>query len=139
MTTRVFSVSGVGDVNGDDYDDFLIGTFTNNEAGDGAGAAYLVHGPVSGTTDLANADAKLVGEQAEDTAGISVSGAGDVDGDGRDDLLIGAYGNDEGGVSAGAAYLIHGPVIGTISLANADAKLHPQCDQVSASSYASMT
>src|SRR5215204_5645140 len=68
--------------------------------------------------DLSMADAKLVSEEREDYAGIAVSGAGDVDGDGHDDLLIGSY---EAG--SGAAYLVLGPVIGTRDLAFADARL----------------
>jgi hypothetical protein len=75
------------------------------------------------TIDLSWADAKLVGEAASDSAGNTVAGAGDVDGDGRDDLLVGAVGDDEGGSYAGAAYLVLGPVTGTLDLSLADAKL----------------
>ncbi len=71
-----------------------------------AGAAYLVLGPVSGDVDLAAADARLIGEAAYEHAGRSVSGAGDVDGDGFDDVLVGASGNDAGAPDAGAAYLV---------------------------------
>ena len=49
-----------------------------------------------------------MGEAASDYAGLSVSSAGDVDADGYDDLLVGAYGEDSGGSYAGAAYLIYG-------------------------------
>ena len=47
-----------------------------------------------------------MGENSEDYAGVSVSSAGDVDGDGLDDLLVGASGNDDGGINAGKAYLL---------------------------------
>ena len=57
---------------------------------------------LSGDITLSSADAKLIGEAAGDWAGWSVSGAGDVDGDGMDDLLVGALDNDEGGSGAGA-------------------------------------
>jgi hypothetical protein len=118
------SVSGAGDVDSDGHDDLFIGAYRNDEGGDGAGAAYLVLGPVSGTLDLALADAKLVGEEAYDGAGYRnrVSGAGDVDGNGHDDLLVGAY-NDEADYNAGAAYLVLGPATGTLDLSLADAKL----------------
>jgi hypothetical protein len=60
----------------------------------------------SPTIDLSSADYSFVGESAYDRAGSSVSRAGDVDGDGLDDLLIGARSNDNGGNNAGKAYLI---------------------------------
>jgi hypothetical protein len=122
------SVSGAGDVDGDGHDDLLVGALGNDEGGAYAGAAYLVLGPVTGTLDLSLADAKLVGEGAGEQAGGSVSGAGDVDGDGHDDVLVGAVYNQEGGTDAGAAYLVLGPVTGTLDLSLADAKLvgeHP--------------
>ena len=118
-----FSVSGAGDVDADGHADLLLGAYGNDAGGASAGAAYLVRGPVTGTMDLSRADAKLVGEDTRDKAGFQVSGAGDVDADGRDDLLIGAVQEEAGGSAAGAAYLVHGPVSGTRSLSLADAKL----------------
>jgi hypothetical protein len=68
----------------------------------------LVRGPVTGIFDLSAADVKLVGEAPGDRAGVAVSDAGDMDGDGHDDLLVGAYFDREGGHHAGAAYLVYG-------------------------------
>ncbi len=65
-----------------------------------------MYGPITADRDLSLADAKLVGEDADDGAGHAISGAGDVDGDGFADILVGADGNDDGGSWAGAAYLI---------------------------------
>jgi hypothetical protein len=118
-----WSVAGAGDVDGDDRADLLVGANGDDSGGYAAGAAYLVLGPVSGTLDLSAADAKLVGEAAADHAGYSVSGAGDVNGDGRADLLVGAHGEDSGGSYAGAAYLVRGPLSGTLDLSAATAKL----------------
>ena len=62
---------------------------------------------MAGYVSLEAADARLVGEATADYAGFGLAGAGDVDGDGFDDLVIGATGNDAAGSSAGAAYLVY--------------------------------
>ncbi|MBI1871222.1 MAG: FG-GAP repeat protein, partial [Chlamydiae bacterium] len=120
------SVSSAGDVDGDGKSDLLIGAHGNDEGGSLAGKTYLILAKSLGsskTIDLSLADYAFVGENAYDYSGISVSGAGDVDGDGRPDLLIGAYGNDEGGSLAGKTYLILAKSLGsskTIDLSLAD-------------------
>ena len=52
-------------------------------------------------TDLSDADASFWGEDSDDLSGRAVSGVGDVNGDGYDDFIIGAYGDEDGGSSAG--------------------------------------
>jgi hypothetical protein len=110
------SVSSAGDVNGDGYDDLLIGAAFNSAGGTGAGQAYLILGKPSGwamDTSLANADASFLGEKPNDMAGDVVSGAGDVNGDGYDDFLIASPANpDGGGDHAGQTYLIFGKASG---------------------------
>jgi len=120
-----FSVSCAGDANGDGYNDVLLGAPSDFEGGPGAGAAYLFYGPLEpGIYNVSAADAKLVGEDPADLAGTAVAFAGDVNNDGVGDLLIGAYGDEEGaGEQSGAAYVLFGPVEGMVNLAQADVKL----------------
>ena len=87
------------------------------------GVAYLVLGPPAGRLELEAADAIFLGEEQGDRAGLAVAGAGDVDGDGHADLLVGAPRNDEGGANAGAAYLVLGPVSGAQSFGAAHTRL----------------
>ena len=113
-----------GDVNADGYDDVLVGAPGEGTVGRDTGAAYLLYGPVDGAVDLADADAKLLGVSTSGIAGYSVDIAPDVNGDGYDDLLVGAPEDSSVGPCAGAAYLVHGPAEGTSSLADADAALY---------------
>jgi hypothetical protein len=92
-------VAGVGDVNGDTKADVLVGAYgADNNARTTSGSAYLVFGKSStAPVDLAALGAQGVridGAAAADTAGFSVAGPGDVNADGRPDLLLGAYGAD---------------------------------------------
>jgi hypothetical protein len=104
-----YSVSGVGDTNGDGFNDFLVGAIGNDENGFASGQAYFYLGKESGwlnNSNLSTADASFWGEYVSDGAGYIVAGGGDYNGDGFDDILIGAESNDEGGKSAGQTYLI---------------------------------
>jgi len=100
------SVAKAGDVNGDGYDDFLIGAGGDEN---GTGQIYVILGKATGRSkniNLTMADASFIGENAHDWAGDSISGGGDINGDGYDDILVGAIWNDETGTDAGQAYLI---------------------------------
>jgi len=95
-----YSVSSAGDVNGDGYDDLLIGAHYDENGGAVAGQTYLILGKPTGWAmdiNLSNSNASFWGEDAIDYSGYSVSSAGDVNGDGYDDLLIGAPYDEDGG------------------------------------------
>ena len=126
-----YSVSEAGDVNGDGYGDILIGAYGGDAGGSMSGETYVVFGKESSfgasvdLDSLAGSDGfMLSGIDANDFSGFSVSTAGDVNGDGYADLLIGAYLADPGGVgSAGETYLIYGRDFtgdSTVSGASAD-------------------
>ena len=114
-------VASPGDVDGDGLDDLLLGAPRQNSSSTypGPGQAYLFLSPVSGTMLTSDADATFVGETDEDEAGFGLSGAGDQDGDGLPDLLVGAPYYGGLGQYYGSAYLIPGATRGTLSLADA--------------------
>ncbi len=114
------SVAAVGDVNGDGLDDVLLGAPYDDIDAIDAGTAYVVFGGITGTLDLSGANARLIGESSGDSAGLTVGRAGDVDNDGFDDILVGAWYDDGGATDAGAAYLLLGPVTGDIHLDDSD-------------------
>ena len=103
-----YSVSRAGDVNGDGYSDIIVGANGNDAGGNNAGRAYIYFGGASMDN---TADVILTGEAAGDYFGYSVSTAGDVNGDGYSDVIVGAYLNDAGGSDAGRAYIYFGGYI----------------------------
>ena len=92
-------MSGAGDVNGDGFADLIVGADRADPNGGYSGASYVVFGKAdwsanSGVEELSALDGSngfvLNGVAAYDYAGFAVSGAGDVNGDGFADLIIGA-------------------------------------------------
>ncbi|MEO8665954.1 MAG: integrin alpha [Ignavibacteria bacterium] len=97
-----WSVSDAGDVNADGYSDVIVGAWGYNSY---TGRAYIFYG---GAVMNNLADITITGETVNDSFGFSVSGAGDVNGDGYYDVITSAPGYD---TTAGRAYLYYGGAI----------------------------
>lgn len=118
-TTDIFSflgsaVSGAGDVNGDGLDDILIGHYLTDGSTPLSGAAHVIYGtttPITAPLDVATLNGTngftINGATTGDQVGFDLANAGDVNGDGFDDLLISAH-SLSGTGGTGAAYLVFG-------------------------------
>ncbi|WP_282058881.1 putative Ig domain-containing protein, partial [Lentibacter algarum] len=112
-----YSVSSAGDVNGDGIDDIIIGAPRQDQGSNyDAGASYVVFGSTNWSLaelDLSSLDGsngfQVTGINSNDFSGQSVSSAGDVNGDGVDDIIIGAHAADpNGNLESGASYVVFG-------------------------------
>lgn len=116
-----YAVNNAGDVNGDGIEDVIVGAYGSRGA---AGTSYVIYGRdvAGGATEFEDVDLstyvsgstvgfRIFGAAAGDHSGSSVSSAGDVNGDGVSDLIIGAYYADPANLSrpnAGVSYVIYG-------------------------------
>jgi len=125
------SVAGAGDVNGDGYADVIVGTFSYDFGQADEGAAFVFLGSASGIADgnPATAAAQLESNQAGASFGVSVAGAGDVNGDGYADVIVGATGYDAGQTDEGAAFVYLGGAPGIVDGNRDTAAAHLESDR----------
>ncbi|MBN1887178.1 MAG: FG-GAP repeat protein [Thermoflexales bacterium] len=121
------AAGAAGDVNGDGYADLLVGAYNYDGGQVNEGRAYVYHGGPSGLAGVADWTAES--DQASANLGYSVGAAGDVNGDGYTDVIVGAYKYSGGQWSEGRAYVYHGSPTGlseaawTAGSGQADAEL----------------
>ena len=129
-----WSVSAAGDVNNDGIADLIVGSRQYDRAGtesdavlnvggnvSNTGGSHVVFGKADGTpVELSEIESNsntggfvITGSRAGDNSGSSVSAAGDVNGDGFADVIVGAYNADPNGSSSGASYVVFGKADGT--------------------------
>jgi hypothetical protein len=96
------AVAGLEDLDGDGRGDLVVGASLSDAKGSGAGSAYVYSGATGALLWT------LRGEASGDAFGYAVADAGDVNGDGASDVLVGAPGADAGGQNSGAAYVYSG-------------------------------
>jgi len=117
----ILAFSEAGDTDGDGIPDLVSANPTRDRSNAEplAGKVYLFLGPVSGSMRLSTAAATFWGEGFS-YAGTSMAAAGDLDADGFDDLVIGAWAAGDDHSVQGATYILHGPFSGSTDLVDAD-------------------
>ena len=101
-----YSAAGAGDVNGDGYDDVVVGAFRYDNGHNNEGKAFIYFGSSSGLDPTSHPIGE--GDQSGAWYGLRVSSAGDVNGDGYDDVVVGARLYDNGELNEGAAFVYLG-------------------------------
>ena len=104
-----------GDVNNDGYSDIIIGAPGNDSGGINAGRVYVFSGKTGDTLYV------FTGEAQDDRFGLWASTAGDVNNDGFDDIIVGAFNNDAAGMDAGRAYVFSGQTGDTLYIFDGEA------------------
>ncbi len=99
----------IGDLNNDGFDDIVAGNNNNDTAASGAGAIYILYGQSAQLTggDISTVAARITGDSAQDGLGNAVA-VTDIDNDTYDDIIVGAWGDDQSYNNSGSVYIIYG-------------------------------
>ncbi len=111
-----YAVASAGDVNGDGYSDVIVGAATYDNGQTDEGRTFVYYGSAAGLSTVAGWTAE--GDQVSAGFGYSVATAGDVNGDGYSDVIIGALGYSNGETSEGGAFVYYGSAEGLFAVAN---------------------
>ncbi|MGD8927177.1 MAG: Ig-like domain-containing protein [Thioalkalispiraceae bacterium] len=109
------SVAGAGDVNNDGFDDVIVGADSYDNGQTDEGAAFLYFGSAAGLALVPSWTGEI--DQAGAGFGVAVAGAGDVNNDGFDDVIVGADRYDNGQTNEGAAFVFQGSASGLATAA----------------------
>ena len=120
------AVATAGDVNGDGYDDVIVGAPGYNNGAGEEGAVFVYHGSAAGLSTTANW--RAVASRANAAFGFSVATAGDVNGDGYDDVLVGAPGPETDEQGRGRVFVYHGSASGLSTAPSAGTGPSPKPD-----------
>ena len=121
-----FKVSHLGDVDGDGLDDVAVGARLQDQGADNGGKAYVLLGTTIGITDLghlADADVHLIGTAVRGEFGYDMGPVGDLDGDGRDEIIVGAHQGERTSVRGGEATIFLGSQMESGSLIDTEAHI----------------
>ena len=105
-----WAATDAGDINGDGYGDVIVGAYNYDNGQSNEGVVFVYHGSPTGLS--ATPAAMLESNQVNANFGRSISGAGDVNNDGYDDIIVGAYLYDSGVGNEGRIYIYHGSATG---------------------------
>ena len=103
------SMTNIGDLNGDDVQDLAVGAYGDDTGGTERGVVHIhfmnTDGSIDSTVEITDSTTNGPTLSNEDWYGSSITSIGDLNGDGVEDLAVGAYGDDEGGSARGAVHI----------------------------------